>query len=92
MSRRIVAGSAMTPCLEIVPSTLRSMPVSRFVARNLIPSSPASMATPERTGSVAVLRSAKRATIATASVNTFLSIVIFILNYYYSCGYVEKSR
>ena len=78
MSLSICAGSATTPGDRMVPRRVLSMPVSRFVARSFIPSSPAIIIIADRTGRVAVRRSENRAVVFTASANSFLSKVIFI--------------
>jgi hypothetical protein len=75
---RSAAGIATTPSVVIFPASLRSMPVSRLVARSFIPSSPAIRSIDERAGSVPLLRSANRAAICTASENSFFSSEIFI--------------
>ena len=75
---KIIAGIATTPLLLHSPSILRSIPVSRFVARIFIPSSAAIIRIVESIGSVVFLRSANRAAICTASENIFFSIEIFI--------------
>ena len=72
------AGIATTPSVIHFPFNFKSIPVSRFVARIFIPSFPAIIRMEESIGSVVVFRSAKRATLYTASENSFFSIEIFI--------------
>jgi hypothetical protein len=57
---------------------LQSIPVSKFVALSFMPSSPATMTMPDRTGNVVERLSAKRDTLFTASANSFLSTDIIM--------------
>ncbi len=78
ISRNVFAGRATTPGSFIVPATFLSIPVSRLVALSFIPSSPATITIPANTGNVVDLLSANRETLATASENSFFSIVMII--------------
>src|SRR3989338_9124705 len=74
----MAAGIATTPSCVHTPSILRSTPVSRFVALIFIPPSPTIIKIEESAGNVVFFRSAKRATVYTALINSFFSIEIFI--------------